>query len=63
MSFEKEGWVFISTNGDQITFRTVVGQGQFELFYDQPEDLEHGILFEKEDIPELIKLLLEIKGE
>lgn len=60
MSYKNKSWELTSTNGDTITFKMVDKQPQFEIFYDQPDDDEHGILFEVDDIPILQAILKEI---
>lgn len=60
MSYRTNGWVFESKNGDKIYFKIVDQTDTFNIYYDDED--EHFILFEKEDIPDLVNLLLEIQS-
>ena len=61
MSYKANSWKFMSNNGYDIILKMNDSREQFSVFYDSKEDQDH-IWFDKKDIPDLIKLLLEIQA-
>jgi len=57
MSYRTIGWKFVSKNEATIYFEMCDDNEQFEIFYNNIEDREHSVMFDKDDIPDLINLL------